>query len=560
MSSSDTFLSSSRFKHLLPITDEEQELLDLYSTLRQFEKQSALAKAEAAKAKLDAANQEFQREKGLDTATSVAVGGLGRENVTDEIRMPISVTSSTHEKHSRKRKMEGSNRAGKKDYKDDGSKSSDYDSREASADELTDTDDEDKQTARRNEAKIAQLRKERDLAIQRRDEEEAPVRAEEELRKKLLEGDRDAVDLSDFGPSLKKKRVVDTEDGKERKQTSLISNMSYASTPPHDFSKSLNLTKITGKQLFPASTVGKQLEDMVWSPPENPSSPEDRCLELDLDGFDAAKVAMGGGNNTVAIKFSAPSESSRFSINIVDPDHENYNSVLFHFNPRQFEKGGQVVINDKQSGIWGQGLNVPISTLPLMFGEASCTLIIQMNGDGFDAFVNGYHCARLEHRTPLPPKAKSLVLQFPSTDDYVKRENWTVYKVWWGYKPSMASKDLSHVPGYNSHNFVHEKKLFVSGLPKIYAPSEIDLRRAELERAFHKYGGKQGVTVICPPNSTFAFVEVETEKSADLALREMAAKYRLSRARRSRHEALLEQRAAAEAEAKGVKNEASEWD
>lgn len=557
--SSDAFVSS-RFKHLLPITNEEQELLDLYSTLRQFEKQSALAKAETAKAKLDAANQEFQREKGLDIVGGVGIGDDMRGTANDDLRMS---SSSVREKHPRKRKMEGTI-DGRKEYNnddDDRLRSSDHDSRGgSSADDLSDTDDEDKQVARRNEAKIAQLRKERDLAIQRRDEEEAPVRAEEELRKKLLEGDEDAVDITEFGPSLKKKRIVHGEDGKERKQTSLISNMSYASTPPHEFSKSLSLTKMTGKQLFPTSTSVGKLEDMVWSPPENPSSPEDRCLELELDGFDATKVAMGGGNNTVAIKFSAPSDSSRFSINIADPHHENYDSVLFHFNPRQFEKCGQVVINDKQSGMWGQGLNVPISTLPIMFGETSCTLVIQINGDGFDAFVNGYHCARLEHRTPLPPKAKSLVLQFPSTDDYVKRESWNVFRVWWGFKPSMASKDLSHVPGYNSHNFVHEKKLFVSGLPKIYAQSEIDLRRAELERAFHKYGGKQGVTVICPPNSTFAFVEVETEKAADLAMREMATKYRLSRARRSRHEALLEQRAAAEAEAKGVKNETSEWD
>jgi len=55
-------------------------------------------------------------------------------------------------------------------------------------------------------------------------------------------------------------------------------------------------------------------------------------------------------------------------------------------------------------------------------------------------------------------------------------------------------------------------------------------------------------------------VEVETERAADLALREMGSKYRLNRARRSRHEALLEQRAAAEAEASGMTKETSEWD
>jgi len=98
----------------------------------------------------------------------------------------------------------------------------------------------------------------------------------------------------------------------------------------------------------------------------------------------------------------------------------------------------------------------------------------------------------------------------------------------------------------------------------------VDLRRAELERAFRKYGGALGCKVTVPTNSTFAFVEVETERQADIALQEMAHRYRLNRARRSKHEALQEERAAAEAKANagggsstvGRKRraEGSEWD
>ena len=47
---------------------------------------------------------------------------------------------------------------------------------------------------------------------------------------------------------------------------------------------------------------------------------------------------------------------------------------------------------------------------------------------------------------------------------------------------------------------------------------------------------------MCSKNSTFAFVEVETERQADRALSEMQSKYRINRARRSRHEALMEER------------------
>jgi hypothetical protein len=75
-------------------------------------------------------------------------------------------------------------------------------------------------------------------------------------------------------------------------------------------------------------------------------------------------------------------------------------------------------VNDKQEGIWGQGINIPLSQLPLIFGQTACTLVVQINGDGFDVFVDGEHCARLEHRRQLPSENGPLVLQFPSTDDY----------------------------------------------------------------------------------------------------------------------------------------------
>jgi hypothetical protein len=91
---------------------------------------------------------------------------------------------------------------------------------------------------------------------------------------------------------------------------------------------------------------------------------------------------------------------------------------LFHFNPRQHERGGQLVINDKQDLIWGQAIALPLSQVPLIFGQTSVTLQIQINGDGFDIFIEDIHCARLEHRKELPSKPCSLFLQFPSCDDY----------------------------------------------------------------------------------------------------------------------------------------------
>jgi hypothetical protein len=79
------------------------------------------------------------------------------------------------------------------------------------------------------------------------------------------------------------------------------------------------------------------------------------------------------------------------------------------------------VINDKQEGIWGQAIALPLSQVPMIFGQTSVTLIIQINGEGFDIFIEDKHCARLEHRKELPSKPCSLFLQFPSCDDYLSK-------------------------------------------------------------------------------------------------------------------------------------------
>jgi hypothetical protein len=155
----------------------------------------------------------------------------------------------------------------------------------------------------------------------------------------------------------------------------------------------------------------------------------------------------------------------------------------------------------------------------------------------------------------------TLCLQFPASDDYGSPEDWEVYRVWWGHKASMAGTDLSGVAGVNIYSSVHPKKLFVSGLSKIHSDPEVDLRRAELERAFRKYGGPNGaVFVSVQKDSTFAFVEVASEQQADLALVEMAGRYRVNKARRTKHEALMEERAAKEAAEKGIVKESVDWD
>jgi len=511
-------------QELLPLTREEQDLLQMYETVKSYERIAMLAQSAAAQKKLAEADEKYQRdmEKAQGRSSPSSSTNDGEEEIEDTAQDSDDDVSNTNRKRAT---------SSAEDYEED---------------ILENEGSSPKEKAKKK------AKSEHKSALQRgKEKAEASARKQEEYRQKLLVDE--GTEALDMGPSIVKKAKIDS-DVKE----SYLHKMEGWETPPHDFSKKLNFSKVSGHQLFPDSSQAKPTE-LIWTPPDTPDGPEDRCLEVKLNDFDLNKVAVGNGNNTVAVKFIAPSDSKRFSINITSENHANYDNVLFHFNPRQHEKGGQLVINDKQDGQWGQGLNIPLATLPLIFGQKSSTLIVQITGDGFDVFLEGKHCARLEHRTPLPSEVSSLVIQMPSTDDYGKPESWKVAKVWWGHKPPMAKGDLSNIAGYNTNYVPHPKKLFISGLSKIHTEPEVDLRRAELERAFKRYAGTHGVTVIVPTNSTYAFVEVDTERKADLALKEMAGRYRLNRARRSRHELLMEKRALSEIAGPRMEEKSSGW-
>uniref|UniRef100_A0A7S4K7I4 Galectin n=1 Tax=Odontella aurita TaxID=265563 RepID=A0A7S4K7I4_9STRA len=506
-------------------TPEEESLLELYSTVKSYEREAARLREQAAKAKLAAANEKYRREQEAE-----------RNN--EEPGADVGVRKKSRKKKIRKEK---NSFMGDQPGANSDEESSDEDSDEGSmgSDEET--------LAERRAAKLRQMRE--DLEFKKQSAEDEAAIAEERERQRHL-AEADDVD-EDLGPLLKRKKIGASN------ASSLIRNLEGQATPPHDFSGKLKMSRVSGSVLFPSHNEDGS---NYWSPPPTASNPNDGCFEMELPGFESAQAQAGAGNNTLAVKFMAPEDSRRFSLNIAGPGHRDYHDILFHFNPRQREKGGQVVINDKQEGIWGSAVNVPLSQCPIIFGQPSMTLIIQITGDGYDVFIDNKHCARLEHRTQLPPNKCPLTLQFPSTDDYGNPEGWLVYKVWWGHKAIMATGDLSNVAGVNMFSSIHPRKLFVSGLSKIHSEPEVDLRKAELERAFRKYGGAHGVSVIAPTNSSYAFVEVESERQADLALREMQSQYKINRARRTKHEALQEERAAAEASGKGKSKESAGWD
>lgn len=280
----------------------------------------------------------------------------------------------------------------------------------------------------------------------------------------------------------------------------------------------------------------------TWRPPQNAASSSTGALSLLLKKYGVYPSNNKNRpivNNTLVIKCSVPADAKRFSFNIAAPTHDNFCNILFHFNPRQYEHGGKVVLNDKCNGVWGRAIDIPLSEFPVVFGR-QCVFTVQMDAMGFNVFVDGKRGAHFHHRQQLKSSWEFLVLQCPSTDDYGNREDWKVEQVWWGdgapivaHRAHQSTISPSEViPGVPQGDSLHPRKLFIRRLTKLSTDSDLEKRRAMLERAFSRYGGRLGVTTWVPKNRSYAFVEAETQEKADLAILEMGSSFCISRARR----------------------------
>jgi hypothetical protein len=375
-------------------TAEEQTLLNLYETVKSYERTAARLKEEAARAKLEASQATYNQ------------ANAKQENQTKP--------AIREQKRAKKDNDQAGATSGGENENDDAVYSEEEDQDADTPDSSDASVDDEELRHRKKELKLAQLREEVEV---KKEQQASKEEQDDHIRQDHLTT-KEADDIA----LIRKNRDYDGPPQGSR----LIDNLKASTTPPHDFSSKLELKPMYGKVLFPSNP--QSVEDYRWNPPEEVEGPNDGALLVELSEFDISRC-QSGGNNTLAVKFSAPEKSKRFSINIASPDHNDFESILFHFNPRQRERGGQLIVNDKQEGIWGSALAVPLSEMPLMFGKESVTLIIQINQEGFDIFVEGKHCARLEHRRELPSGKCDLVLQFPSSDDRRKPEEWTVYKV-----------------------------------------------------------------------------------------------------------------------------------
>lgn len=183
-------------------TDQEQALLKFYETIRSYERTSARLKDVAARARLAAREAEYQKLKESN-------------------------------KKNKRRKKKKAEQFDDDDDDDEMADDSEDDSLASGSDDNSDEDEEDaapKSSYDKREEKLQKMR----------DEVEAKMNAEaneEELRQELLTRH---TSIGDEGPMLKKKKVEQTE------KSSLIASI-VASTPPHDFSKKLELSPLSGK-------------------------------------------------------------------------------------------------------------------------------------------------------------------------------------------------------------------------------------------------------------------------------------------------------------------------
>ena len=192
-------------------TEEEQKLLNFYDTIREYERQAARLKDAAARKRLADREAEFNKQKESESA-------------------PGEPSAKSKRKKKKKRHVEENDN----DMNDNESEDESMDS--AGSDEES-NDDEHKSSYDRREEKLQALREE----IEAKKKMGAMAEAEEDaLRQELLTSSA----VEEEGPLLKRKKIESTQNA------SLIDNISSLETPPHDFSKKLELSALHGTTRF----------------------------------------------------------------------------------------------------------------------------------------------------------------------------------------------------------------------------------------------------------------------------------------------------------------------
>ena len=326
------YLQSSMPKDFV-YTEEEKGLLQMYDTTKIFEREVMRLKEKKAREHIYAAT----------SATAASSAGIDDDDDDDDDNeQNANNNPAVAKKKKRKKKAaSGTTVPGMNDV--DAMLSS---SEEEEDDDDLDSDDDDNNNKKKYSAedKLKALRKEIEGKKLAKLQENDARATEERMRDELLAKNNDDMD-GVSQPLLKRKKFNDdggsstlspTRDGQGSGVPSLLSKMIPKQTPPHEFSEKLEFVPWKGKILFPISPD----DEPKWTPALDyrPKNPNDGAFLVALEDFDITKAVNGEGPNTIAIKFQGPIDSKRFSFNIAGPNHNDFDSVLFHFNPRPREK------------------------------------------------------------------------------------------------------------------------------------------------------------------------------------------------------------------------------
>ena len=200
----------------------------------------------------------------------------------------------------------------------------------------------------------------------------------------MFEDELDTVN-GNIGALLKKKKVYSV-DGRpvacliSTLQAKLYHNMSLVNRYKWHGGRS-------GTVLCPSAKDNEN--EAGWTSPSTVDHSSEGALEIELSDFDSSQIELGTGNKTIDVKSQALSTSERFSFNVAAPKYRDYFDVLFYFNPRQFEKGVMLALNDKQEGMCGHSVSAHFNSLPhFVFIKEYITLIIQISGNRCDVMLN----------------------------------------------------------------------------------------------------------------------------------------------------------------------------
>ena len=185
-------------------TDEEQKLLNFYDTIRSYERQAARLKDAAARKRLADREAEFQKQN-------------------ESSNSPDPSSKNKPKKKKKKKPVEMDN--------DEMHDESDDESVESAGSEDSD-DEQHKSSYDRREEKLQALREE----VEAKTKMSAAAEAEEDARRQELL----TSSATEEGPALKRKKIETTQ------KSSLIASIGNMVTPPHDFSKKLELSALHG--------------------------------------------------------------------------------------------------------------------------------------------------------------------------------------------------------------------------------------------------------------------------------------------------------------------------